>query len=431
MTRWLPSISRRRSLGSFAISILIALCVFTYIRSKTDKKHPINWKEDALTYLDEIVEDNISRLVPQGNKFSEHINDLQRHLTCVNNTPSKCILNHTCTTRLAPVNLDLCTQLVSKRLLLLGSTSTFKLHNRILSYASREAPNTATPHSCIGPEFCTFHHICLPSSYVPSIKSERKIKPPSPRDLLNTRSALVHYIQSSSLVPHTNKDHADYAEPIIDKESGVRVKETYWAGPARRADVILLSRPPVPAPSWTYDGSRMGNWTFIDSFPTVPGTPSNRHPFGKSGNIKLELDIVMAAAKITIEKYLPEVTHTLHALRLEIGNRSKTVIWHGSPSHSTKHCNIFTYLADTFSEDQPASDEDLWTLYYEVQRYIQDRILAALLPHWNVVFLPLDINGAYQDGDKTGTDTSVVEDEDGISRRFLENLALILHRMET
>ena len=69
---------------------------------------------------------------------------------------------------------------------------------------------------------------------------------------------------------------------------------------------------------------------------------------------------------------------------------------------------------------------------YQSIGYIQDRILAAILPHWNVIFLPLDVNGVSQDQDKADADemASVVGDEDEIGRRFLENLAFILHQME-
>src|SRR6202040_3386383 len=93
----------------------------------------------------------------------------------------------------------ICNGLQSKRVLFLGPSLTFTLHDHILSHVS--SPMSPSP-SCLGPEFCTFHHICLPppspssnpSSYSIPKDSNRHLKPPSPQDLFLTRSSLMHYI---------------------------------------------------------------------------------------------------------------------------------------------------------------------------------------------------------------------------------------------
>ncbi|KAG7449762.1 uncharacterized protein BT62DRAFT_928496 [Guyanagaster necrorhizus] len=52
--------------------------------------------------------------------------------------------------------------------------------------------------------------------------------------------------------------------PYIGPLTGVRIHDTFWLCQARKADVILMNRGPIPAPAWTYDGTLRGNWSYID-----------------------------------------------------------------------------------------------------------------------------------------------------------------------
>jgi len=113
-----------------------------------------------------------------------------------------------------------------------------------LGWALGPAQHITTPmlpsHTCLGPEFCTFHQICLLSSmsssqndqFTIAKKLDRHVrKPPSPKVLFLTHPSLMSYIQSSLLYPGHNRDNLAYTMLIVDPRNGVRVKEVFWLGP--------------------------------------------------------------------------------------------------------------------------------------------------------------------------------------------------------
>jgi hypothetical protein len=151
---------------------------------------------------------------------------------------------------------------------------------------------------------------------------------------------------------------------MVDPATEVRVKEMYWLGPARRANVIVLNRGPLPAPAWTYDGTRTGNWTFVDFLPDQ----------GDLRKLGVRSGIVNAALTTTITKFLPEVLDTLRVMRSDAGIKLKPIIWHGSPyqyrlrrdrcDHGADEMlttHIEEYLTATGIEHEP------WVLYYNTQ----------------------------------------------------------------
>jgi hypothetical protein len=374
---------------------------------------------------------------------------------------------------------SICNNLGSKRLLLLGPSLTFTLHNHLLSHVSRISPNSP-PHTCLGPEFCTFHHICVSSSQssqpeglVVSKTLDRHLKPPSPRDLLLTHSSLVHYIQSSSLYSGSNKEDLAYTAPTVDSWNGVRIKEAYWLGPARRADLIVLNRGPIPAPAWTYDGSVLGNWTFADRLPYLPSVAQLRLARKHREDLRI-FSVINAAITATLAKFVPEVLQTLYVLRSDDGIRMKPIIWHGSSyrfrvdlcEHSRNveegisAEEYFTRILERTNEKHVAVDrreENLWGLYHDTQGtyvflssqgrpcnmdtvYMQERILQAILPQWNIIFLPLDVgitslakadnaSGGPQERRGQKCTRCCREEDRAIGSTFLGGLGYALHKI--
>ena len=356
--------------------------------------------DGAINYaLQETLENHLVKPAGPRHRSVDRCRIFQAELACLLeaghsvqglHSPNSCspITNHRSLTNYASL---ICNSLDSKRLLLLGPSLTFGLHNHLLSHISLMSPKSPS-HTCLGSDFCTFHHICLSSSmpssqgdaFIISKKFDRHLKPPSPRDLFLTHSSLMSYIKSSSLYPGPNKEYSAYTAPMVDLENGVRVKEVYWLGPARRADIIVLNRGPIPAPAWTYDGSMAGNWTFIHSLPYVAPLATlglNRQP---RKDLRA-LSIMNAAMAISLTKFVPEVLKTLHVLRSDTGIKLKPIIWHGSSYRFRRsQCENSTgdtemgiraeeYLAailERGNQKNAAGDrrvEDPWGLYHDTQ----------------------------------------------------------------
>jgi hypothetical protein len=201
----------------------------------------------------------------------------------------------------------------------------------------------------------------------------------------------------------------------------VRTKNAYWLHQARKADVVVLNRGPIPAPVETY----AGNWSFADHGRT------------------LRTRLMRAALHATTHRFIPEVLATLHTLQSDplIGSRA-TLVWHAS------------WYALGGYEPQGKVD-DPWAFYYNVQGninfqvlaapddaclysvYMQNHLLRALLPHYGVYFLDLP---------SIAPDTKVHSSADGprdtlraqlgtiaaqsMELAFLRNLVALLERVK-
>jgi hypothetical protein len=194
----------------------------------------------------------------------------------------------------------------------------------------------------------------------------------------------MQYAQSWSLYPGLDKDDLAYTTPTVDHSNRVRVKEVYWLGSARRADLIVLNRGPIPAPAWTYDGSVTGNWSFVHCLPYLIPLASFV-PRSKSPDDLKTLSIMNAAMSVTISKFLPEVLRTLRVLRSDAGIKLKTIIWHGSLyrfrrgqredstdgfATGARAEEYFSAILEKWSKNHTTgggNEEDFWNLYYDTQ----------------------------------------------------------------
>ncbi|KAK0212471.1 hypothetical protein DFS33DRAFT_1247947 [Desarmillaria ectypa] len=268
---------------------------------------------------------------------------------------------------------DLCKLHTAKRIAFVGPELTYHLHLLWLHVLSSHERRS---HPCRGQEFCTFHHICqAPFNGTSGIddvidsQDQRFQKPPSNRELAESGSSIMRYIMSTSLYLSGNKNDPRYTLPYINPLTGVRVRDTFWLYQARKADVILMNRGPIPAPAWTYDGTHHGNWSYIDCLhlngpAAVDSTP----------RLDARVRILNAALHVTLTQFLPELHRALKTIRADhdIRRRHNLWIWHGSVQ-----CN-----SDVLTSDP-------WSLYYEAQVYMHNYILPKILPHYGILFLPL------------------------------------------
>ncbi|THU89369.1 hypothetical protein K435DRAFT_865347 [Dendrothele bispora CBS 962.96] len=271
---------------------------------------------------------------------------------------------------------SLCSQLQGKKIIFVGPETTYRLH---ISWLGALEKYERRSHACLGREFCTFHQICRTPVKVdePFQTKPGNVKYPSDRALMSTHSAVLRYALSTSL--YAGKDSRDprYTVPDdqADVSTGIRMREVYWLAHARKSDVIVLNRGPIPAPSWTYDGTDTGNWTFVASI-TSPIDVAHAEPAQK---------IVAAALNVTIGRFLPELMQTLEVIRQEPNIKSKLLIWHGSWYLRS------SYLNGSDSRKLFFRPNDLWSLYYNAQVYMHNHLLQSLLPHYGIVFVPLTL----------------------------------------
>ncbi|TFK55251.1 hypothetical protein OE88DRAFT_1019556 [Heliocybe sulcata] len=261
-----------------------------------------------------------------------------------------------------PSASEICSAFRSKSILFVGPETTYHLHTLLLASLLDQS-------SCYGPSTCTFHHICQP--HAPAQATERGRQrytfPPTPQDLLDTGSSIIRFSLSSSLYDGKSQDEWIYAEPSVDPQTGIRIRETWWKDKAGRADVIVLHRAPEPAPAWTYDGSGSGNWSLLDANTLALDSGSGEDMFRellRGVPIKAEdprnEKIVKAALIVTLTRYLPSVLQTLASLRSAKAIKEKLIFWHEGWLADAR---IAVRRTDGL-KDLPI---DPWTLYHNVQ----------------------------------------------------------------
>ncbi|KAG1740799.1 uncharacterized protein EDB91DRAFT_1336405 [Suillus paluster] len=301
----------------------------------------------------------------------------------------------------------LCSSLAGKRLTMVGGEHVYRFHNVLLDHRKRFEGKR---FSCLGKEFCTHHHLCLRAARNnPVFKEEptRYIRSPSVEKLVQTGSSLVNYVLSDTLLALPDPQAPEYSVPYIHAFSRIRSRETYWLASARKADILILGRGPFSAPPLTYTG----NWSFLSDISSYTGSYHAKMP----SSIPNFLQIVDAAVYATLSVFLPEIQRTLDALRANgCFNRKKKVIWLVSQpqipgySRGQKNALLRTHLPPS-GEDEPSpsnlkavllrhlavlsTDERLenpWTLYYNVQVYLQYHLLRQVLPRFGVALLQLE-----------------------------------------
>ena len=314
------------------------------------------------------------------------------------------------TRRIVNSAAELCTLLSAKNILLVGPETTFYLHSLWL-HALEDLEKRR--FHCLGPEFCTLHRICQHQSgrsenFTVDNDDGHFRRPPRQQDLVDSSASLLRYVLSTSLHTSDNPHDAVYVRPVVDRATGVRVRSGYWRAHARKADVIILNRGPLPAPAWTYgDGNSEGNWSFVDELYLDNSTIYLKE--SKSFATRL----INAALHVTLVSFLPSTIRSLTALREDPVLRQKILIWHGSwylqqlcpVNHSlAKHNLLVGNLRYPFSS-QTSSTIDPWSLYYNAQGwtylsyvvlysdliiavYMQNRLMQDILPHFGIVFFP-------------------------------------------
>ncbi|KAJ7076885.1 hypothetical protein B0H15DRAFT_790083 [Mycena belliarum] len=301
-----------------------------------------------------------------------------------------------------------CTLLRAKRILLVGPETTYYLHTLWLNALEAHEHRN---HECPGLEFCSFHHICLPSAY--TTPHGRFKPPPKDTELVASGSAVMRYVLSTSLYASQDKMNPAYTQPVVDPATGVRQKNACWIHKARKSDISIFNRGPVPAPAWTYvEHKSLGNWSFASDLPRHLGP-------GKT----LAMEIINAAFHVTVTRFLPEVLESLHTIQMDQAMRRKLVVWH--PSWVSR-------FMDLENLDSVRQLDDPWELYYNAQVYMQNYLLRKTLPFYGVHLLPRIAPSMLADSQPAGRDSLRfplgTANAHEMETSFLESLIELLER---
>ncbi|KAF5345353.1 hypothetical protein D9758_008447 [Tetrapyrgos nigripes] len=249
----------------------------------------------------------------------------------------------------------LCPRLPGKKILFVGPDTTYRLHTSWLEALEKHENRS---HACLGIDFCTFHQICREPAQAdePFLPPGGFVKFPSNHELISTHSAVLRYDLSTTLYAGGSSRDPKYTDPTsqVDGMTGVRMPDLFWLTHARKSNVIVMNRGPLPAPAYTYDGSATGNWTFVENI---------GYSMPEVTKVAQAQKIVAAALNVTITRFISEVTRTLEILRRDPDISHKILIWHGSWFATTSRPEVWQTNQDTmrFPLDNP------WLLYHNIQ----------------------------------------------------------------
>lgn len=311
-----------------------------------------------------------------------------------------------------------CGLLAHKAILMVGDTLQYSLHDLILDWTSVE------PHSCYGDLYCKEHSLCgalrRAKSGVEDWEADERVflelpTPPAmgleprseshsdeePADVERRaekgRSTMLRYRRSDGLQLGSQHTTPAYIHPI----TGIREVNQQWLADATRADVTILTKPPLPLPL------RGHNETWDSWWDEQVDHPDER--------------IVEAAWRITEDVWLPEVVGALRSVRSS-AKPGLLVVYRGGwrAHHDCGFSHDETSTTESFegpwaspgdgpppharqpslrqlmfrTPSSPSSSGDLTslhTLFYNLQTIFQNHIMRTIIaPAFGVAFLDLE-----------------------------------------
>ncbi|KAI9462619.1 hypothetical protein F5148DRAFT_1286396 [Russula earlei] len=317
-----------------------------------------------------------------------------------------------------PLSVQLCRILRGKTLFLVGPHDTlYQLHSFLLGVL-RHAPSPGpdpgpavavptAPVSCPGPSSCPFHALCRPPASSTSGPESLAYAPDDAAAPNN--GSLMRFLLSGTL-KNPSPAQGDHARllasvPLVDPRTGVRVVESRWVRQAaRKADVLVLNRGPLPAPAWSYAYAYNASARNLTWLAALRLLERERPPAGPLSDLfadvlaRLDDDddddddpdrfpsesdaqkLIRAALHSTLSAFLPSLLSTLGGLRERAGRRAilgkRPCFLVSDPARL-----LARLLAQAEAMDNP------WSAYYNAQVYMHDRLLARLLPTYDVLYL--------------------------------------------
>jgi hypothetical protein len=283
--------------------------------------------------------------------------------------------------------------------------------------------------------------------------------------------SIIRYSPSANL-HYVHKRHSKHLnEAYISSSTGVREIESFWSFWVKGSDIVVLSKPPVPAPAWSYLSSSDGMGELRGFAVRPDASPLSKLIGPLWQNITLDLggqerhqrslskstangytskEIIHSAVQATLQLWLPALLTTLQALKELSMSTQTTYVWRGEWFVQIE-CGTNPALIETQLErivglnlHSTIPVKDPWSAFHNVQGkgcprskwisrgdlcsaqvLLQSQILQRLLPYHGIPYLPHYMHlapftsGFVGSGDFEKTVSSKVS---GIQSRELEGL---------
>lgn len=305
-----------------------------------------------------------------------------------------------------------CTLLAHKATLLVGDVPHYSLHDLILDWTSM------SPLSCYGDLYCKEHLLCAdvlrsaaleeledwtPDERVfnrlplPPVKPRATFSSVGKKDKSPSFGTMLRYRRSDGLRASTQQTLPTYTHP----NTSVREVNQPWMADARRSNLVILHKAPLPFPVAGFNAT----WDAWWAEPQDPNTTGSK--------------IIEAAWRFTEDVWLPELLETLKVLKTPPTPADILIVYRGgwrvqpdcgishlpsttegdrwnSPgdgpppriSAPTLHSLLFRSPSPSTSTPKP---RDVYSTFHNLQTIFQNHILrTSVLPRFGIPFLDLE-----------------------------------------
>lgn len=295
-----------------------------------------------------------------------------------------------------PSRRSLCQLLRHKNVLLVGDAATqYLVHDLILDWTSDK------PLTCYGDLFCNEHGICggtlaegwngegweadesvndrLPtppgdgSSGSPLVLQVPESQPKAAD--AKPRGTIIRYRRSDGFYLRSSPSSPGHDAQYIHPSTGIREINNYALADARRSDVVLINKAPLPFPA---PSSSLGGWH------ATVGTSASQ-----------SAALIELATKLTVEIWLPELLESLHYLRAPPSPADQLVIyrssWRSSPTCTSEDSTPPLSSAPPSLRELFGATTETHALLHDLQVILQNHATRqAVLPRLGIPYLDVE-----------------------------------------
>ncbi|CAH7669869.1 hypothetical protein PPACK8108_LOCUS4524 [Phakopsora pachyrhizi] len=363
---------------------------------------------------------------------------------------------HTQITKLTRANL--CHSLHHRKILIVGDNTQYKIHDLLLDWTSTRQL------TCYGSLYCNSHKICQDELGKNWNGSRSDLEaglldhliyskiPPQPRmsyhqptdpslehlnssfSAKNQHSTILRFRRSDSLWGSSTSSHSRFDPTWIHPNTGIKDINNHWLADAKRSNLIILSRPPLPMPIPSYMTKsfrrpkelRSKHFGYLKHISRDDEWSIPAHELEKEGGGKRVTELLIKMAKrMVLEVWLPEVLYTLFQLRSSSSPIDQLIVWRGE-WRSHPDCSLLSDSEQRLSSPVSGLKSDWDTLWAVRSRgdgpapHLASPTLASII----FPSIPVHLNRSFEELDLL-TQNQVIR-----SMETLKSPRIVFHDLE-